>query len=349
MEMSHIWREAEACGQRAVLATVIAVEGHAYRKTGASMLLMEDGTTLGSISPGCMESDLLARVSSVLESAVPIVVDYDFRSEDDLMWGEHVGCGGEVRVLLESMSGSLLEHVQEGLKRLDEGKAVALARWISRNPMHVKYRLFSSMPEERPNRHGLQIEADEETYVSYLLPQPRLIIFGAGNDAVPVAKMAVSTGFRTVVADWREGLLARERFPDVERLLGLPGDVLKELQLKESDYVVVMSHQLRRDHEFLQLVAPYKLRYVGIMGSSARSARLLEGISPPQWFHYPVGLDIGAEGPDEIAVSILAELIQIRRGGDMRQDKDGGHEEVCRGDLFSRWKKQTHAASQAFH
>jgi xanthine dehydrogenase accessory factor len=349
MGIRGILRKAESCEQRSVLATVIEVEGHAYRKTGSAMLLMEDGTLLGSISPGCMESDLQARIPHILESGAPEIVDYDFRSEDDILWGEDMGCGGEIRVLLEPLSGTLLVHLQEVNRLLDGGKSVILTRIIRRLPLRVMYRMLSIMPGEKSHQLSIPIAADEQCYVCNLTPEPRLIIFGAGNDTIPVAKMAASSGFETIVADWREGLLAEERFPDAECVLGLPVKLLKEFKLKESDYVVVMSHQLRRDREFLQMIEPYKLQYVGIMGSSARTDLLLEGMSPPAWFHYPVGLNIGADGPEEIAVSIVAELIQIKRSNERRWDKDGGHEEANHRDIFGRWKKQSNAASQAFH
>ncbi len=126
--------------------------------------------------------------------------------------------------------------------------------------------------------------------------------------------MAASVGFRVVVADWREAFCNAERFPGVETVVAFPEQLVEQLQLNAQDYVIVMSHQFEKDTAFVRGAMESSLRYLGIMGSRDRTEKMLEGLERPDWLHYPVGLNIGSEGPVENAVSIVAELIRMKRG-----------------------------------
>lgn len=153
-----------------------------------------------------------------------------------------------------------------------------------------------------------------ELFNTLFVPKPRLVIFGGGLDSRPVADLAAKSGFRIAVADWREGSLQHE-FPGAERVICSPSEAAARLRITPEDYVLICSHQSQRDRQFLESLLPVSPRYIGIIGSKARIALLLEGLEPPASLHAPVGLSIGAEGPEEIAVSIVAEIIQIRRAG----------------------------------
>lgn len=153
-----------------------------------------------------------------------------------------------------------------------------------------------------------------ELFNTLFVPKPRLVIFGGGQDSCPVADLAAKSGFRIAVADWREGSLQHE-FPGAERVICSPSEAGARLRITREDYVLICSHQSQRDRQFLESLLPLSPRYIGIIGSKARVALLLEGLEPPASLHAPVGLSIGAEGPEEIAVSIVAEIIQIRRAG----------------------------------
>ncbi|WP_090950016.1 XdhC family protein [Paenibacillus sp. OK060] len=145
------------------------------------------------------------------------------------------------------------------------------------------------------------------------MPKPRLIIIGAGNDVIPVARLGKSAGFRVVVADWRETFCTTERFPGVEFVRGFPSEIMPVLDIQSGDYIVLMSHQFPREREFLELLEDRNYAYLGIMGSRTRTARLLNDLPPLKQLHSPVGLTIGADGPEEIAISIAAELIACKR------------------------------------
>jgi xanthine dehydrogenase accessory factor len=316
MEAYDILQAVENCEQSAVLATVIHVEGHAYRKQGAMMLLLTDGSLYGSISPGCLEADLLGYVPLVEASQKPQMIEYDMRPADDFGWGETIGCGGLIRILLEPVTGELLVHLLTAKAAVDRGEVVQLTRSFTEGYSHTQYKLCgidkaASTSEDK---------SLSNVYVYTFKPKPRVIVFGANQDAIPLAGLAVSSGFRVVVADWRDAYCTEERFPGAQTVVAFPGELVEKLRLTSSDYVVVMSHQFDKDAEFVRGAMNSRLRYLGIMGSRSRSERLLDGVEPPKWVHYPVGLNIGSEGPIENAISIVAELIRIKRGVRANED-----------------------------
>ncbi|WP_053780568.1 XdhC family protein [Paenibacillus xylanivorans] len=328
---------------RCVLATAVKVEGHAYRKQGVSMLLTEEGTMYGSISPGCLESDLQARVDRVLDSQQLEFVEYDMRPEDDLSWGETIGCGGLIIVLLEPVWGELRSILSHMLTYFQSGSAVELTRSFYNQYTRIYYGVQLAENAESHTLSRLSLvtilssESDvvtseaEENYSQRVslseisrwdiplqistkyAPKPRLIIVGAGNDVIPVVRLGKSAGFRVVVADWRETLCTAERFPGVELVCGFPREVVPVLDIQSRDYIVLMSHQFPREREILELLEHRNYAYLGIMGSRTRTALLLNDLPPLKHLHSPVGLTIGADGPEEIAISIAAELIACKR------------------------------------
>ncbi|WP_339307900.1 XdhC family protein [Paenibacillus sp. FSL R5-0519] len=358
-----------------VLATAIKVEGHAYRKQGVSMLLTEDGEMYGSISPGCLESDLQARVSHVLDTKQMEFAEYDMRPEDDLSWGETIGCGGLVVVLLEPVCDDLRFILQKMHESFQSGTWVALTRTFQDDYTRVEYDWKRIEPAEkrhqpvlRPalvpphdrlandNLTSLQVDVQHSSgnlkhehtestqpsldaelprltlvpeiptsdafstnpwdlpqqLTSLYTPKPRLIIIGAGNDVIPVATLSQSAGFRVVVADWRESLCSLERFPGTELVLGFPAEIMPLLNVNNGDYLIMMSHNFPRERELLEMLVDCEYAYLGIMGSKTRTARLLDGLPPLKHVHSPVGLSIGADGPEQIAISIAAELIACK-------------------------------------
>ncbi|MDR6884381.1 XdhC family protein [Bacillus sp. 3255] len=311
MEAYDILREMERHKQAVVLATVIHVEGHAYRKQGAMMLLMTDGSMFGSISPGCLEADLSGYAPLVWESSKPQMVEYDMRPADDFGWGETIGCGGLIRILLEPVTGELLVQLLAIRAGLERGEAVRLKRVFRKGYSDIVYKLSGAYEAaEEESGRKMPIPA----YSHLFLPKPRLIIFGANPDAVPLAELAAGSGFRVVVTDWRDAYCTPERFPGAETIAAFPQALVQQLALRPDDYVVVMSHQFDKDADFVRGVLNGQLQYLGIMGSRVRTEKLLDGAERPPWLHYPVGLNIGSEGPEENAVSIVAELIRTKRG-----------------------------------
>ncbi|MDQ6419139.1 XdhC family protein [Paenibacillus sp. LHD-117] len=309
MEAADLIKKALSLAGKAVLTTIVRVEGHAYRKAGASMLLEAGGGTSGSVSPGCLEADLKHYADPVLKAGTPQWIEYDMRAEDDLSWGEGIGCGGLVRILLEPVAGGLLIALAEADRLLDRGITVRLVREYGDSMLPSAYSVQAA-----PN--GLE-EPQEAggRFVQRLEPKPRVVLFGGGDDAVPVARLVQLAGFRLAVADFREAVCKPERFPGAELHFGFPSEIMASLALSKGDYVLIMSHQFQRDNEFLKLALNFGPHYIGVMGSTSRTRRMFPSEDIPPSVHYPVGLPIGADGPEEIAISIVAELVGIRRKG----------------------------------
>ncbi|MDP4098723.1 XdhC family protein [Paenibacillus sp. P96] len=335
MEMADLCAAVVNSPERKVLATVVYIDGHAYRKEGASMLLGERGSIWGSISPGCMESDLLGWAEAVLSTGKVERVPYDMRPEDDLSWGENIGCGGLLHIVLEPVTGKLEQVMQQMHYCFLEGQQVMLTRRYDWDNGTAEYVLGKAVsPQEAAAPWPV-------VYFHTYEPKPRLILVGAGEDAVPVSRLAAGAGFRVTVADWREALMTAERFPGAELVYGFPSEIFALLNIRSSDYVLLMSHQFQREKEFLALLQAAEYAYLGIMGSKDRTTRLTEGLIITANLHSPVGLAIGADGPEEIAVSITAELIALRRGKQLEQPKGGARYERSRNSARG-WTKRAH-------
>ncbi|MGF7050674.1 xanthine dehydrogenase accessory factor [Paenibacillus sp. DS2015] len=319
--MSDICAAIQQETQRCVLATIIEVEGHAYRKEGVSMLFIEQGHALGNISPGCLENDLQARVTSILDEGKACKVEYDMRPTDDMMWGENIGCGGRIMVLLEPIMGELRTILSQMDDMFNRGESVQLERMIREQDLEVTYHLqsfTSTSPIVSTMVESMAEGGDESTHglvsvLSTYYSKPRLIILGAGDDVIPVVKLAMRIGFRVTVADWRSELCITSRFPGATLFIDFPSSLFNKLHITHADYVLLLSHQFQREREFLELLQEVPCAYVGIMGSKERTSRLMEGLSPFPTLSSPVGKDIGAEGPEEIAISIAAELVELKR------------------------------------
>ncbi|MEK5253149.1 XdhC family protein [Paenibacillus sp. FSL F4-0125] len=344
----------------AVLATLIEVEGHSYRKPGAVMLFFEGGT-IGSLSPGCLESDLQLRTSEIWERGLPEIVEYNMLSPDDLSWGETVGCGGKIKVVLEPVQGELQELLVQASDRLSAGERLVLFREavgrgfdynleldtdisLSQNKKHPK--LSHLAKESMATGRFMAAQAELTAFHTCFVPKPRLVIFGGGRDVVPIAELANRVGFRVVIADWREGSLQNE-FPHAERIICSPTEVVQRLGVAQEDYVLICSHQIGRDKQFLESVIPQAPLYIGVIGSKARIALLLEGLEVPAFLYAPVGLPIGGEGPEEIAVSIIAEIIQIRRAG-LRELPKGADSFESSRNIFGSRAEQADGRVQGF-
>ncbi|PLS03228.1 XdhC family protein [Neobacillus cucumis] len=320
-----------------VLATIIRVEGSAYRKEGTSMLFRGDGTQIGLLSAGCLEKDLSYHVQDVINQRNTKTIVYDLRDEDDLSWGQGAGCNGVISVLLEPIDACLREHLCKLKFHLDSGRRVTMIKKLSKDYSVSDYLFMTDEQQLFGKWHGrlsLQIksllncihqslpksgitfsqELSADLYLHCFEPKPRLIVFGAGRDAVPLVSMASQAGFSVLVSDWRPALCKEKFFPDADQLfMGFPSEVMSMLSLSSIDSVIILTHHFQRDRELLHLLKGHKLRYLGVLGSKARTKRLFDGREIPPEITSPVGLPIGAEGPEEIAISIVAELIQRQR------------------------------------
>lgn len=317
--------------KEAVLATIIHVDGSAYRKEGTSMLIFEDGTCTGVLSAGCLEEDLKARAVELIngvESAQKVT--YDLRSEDDLSWGSGSGCNGVIRVMLKRVDETFRKQLLELKNHLDNRVPVLSIKDISgveRVIVPLKYEKSTGRWQTESGCHDLNglrrfqkcnELVENKVFHQIYWPKPRLSLIGGGPDARPLAKIAETAGFEVHVFDWREAFCSRKHFsPKTVCHLVSMEEELREWKWSPLDAVMIMTHQFQKDKIVLAHLLKKELFYLGVLGPSARTAQLLEGDEIPSHVDTPAGIDIGAEGPEEIAISILGQVIrQMRKDGE---------------------------------
>lgn len=333
--------QAQDRGSTCVLATLVSVDGSSYRRAGARMLLLADGRRIGSISGGCLEEDVLIHAREVAADGRPKLLAYDTGSENELVWGPGSGCGGTVRVLLERVSGAPAWAV--ALKgNLGAGRPTRIETvWAAQDPALLGTRLadenavedLASPPGSGTPRPNLSV------FSMVVEPAPHLFIYGAGDDARPLARFASELGWGVTVADPRAAFASIERFPGVCRLVvGPPDELIGRTAPGPSALAVVMTHSFSHDLGLVRHLINRPLAYLGLLGARMRTEKLLDALaasgSPVQpelraRLHAPIGLDIGAEGPEEVALSIVAEIqaaITRRNARPLRERKGPIHE-----------------------
>ena len=353
------WRKARNENQDAVLATVVHVSGSAYRRPGARMLMLPDGARVGSISGGCLEGDVSQKAWWLTEDGKATLRVYDTMSEEDIVWEFGLGCNGIIQVLLERLGSGSAREAMEFLDRCRMERADAVVCTVIRanGPACVGERLFVSSGKVRggtlastpielallPHCERTFLERKSrlahvencEVFVEWAgLPVP-LVIFGAGHDAIPLVNIAKQIGWHVTVADGRPAYAKAGRFPDADCVVHIhPGDPLAGLEIGPQTAVVLMTHNYPQDGKLLQRILPLAPRYLGILGPKARTARLFAelGVSIDDGaLNAPIGLDIGADTPESIALSIAAEIqavVSARGGGMLRLRDDSIHAPV---------------------
>lgn len=292
----------------AVLATLVRVEGSSYRRPGARLLLLPDGTRIGSISGGCLEEDVISRAQRVASTGMADMVVYDTTSENDLVWGVGLGCHGVVRVLIERLPARprWAEQLAENFAARIE-TAVAVAYHTENGTT-----LGTSIAEQA------SCSKPYETFVERIRPPTRLCIFGAGDDAQPLARLGAEMGWRVTVADPRPAYATAERFPSAGSIVTAPvSDLVGKVDPDAGSLAVVMTHHYVHDVPLMRGLLARPLAYLGLLGPRKRAERILADLAaagftpnPEQRakLHAPVGLDLGADGPEEVALSIVAEI-----------------------------------------
>ena len=329
------WR---AAGTPLVLATVYETVGSTYSKPGHRILIAADGDYRGLVSGGCLEGDLSDRARAVLATDRPAPVTYDMRDAADEIFGLGVGCNGLLRVFLQplhperdyepfaSIAAALVGRERAALATVIESAKAELPVGATLLCSARATRAFgvgdaaAALLEQRARRTlatataELATEAGATVLFAPLKPIPRLLVLGAGLDAVPLVAMAAELGWFVIVADHRPAYLSRGGFTGAERaLLVEPGALGRALDLGAFDAIIVMSHHLATDRKYLAELASIDAPYLGVLGPRARRTRLLADLGADSHglearLRGPVGIDIGADSPESIALSILADL-----------------------------------------
>ena len=332
----------------AVLATLVRVKGSSYRKAGARMVFRAGGAQTGVISAGCLEADLKARIHAVLSQGEPQVAAFDLGSDLDLVWGTGMGCQGKVDVLLEAVPpGAPAAWMSLCVQLLEARRTGVLATVFGARgtPVHAKVgdrfvlddRALGLLPPPGPFADTLlpamrQAQArgvaesralpsgsgELDVLLEPILPPYALWIFGAGEHARPLARLAKALGWFLGIVDHRPALATPERFPEADRIVvGHPPACFEGLPFDARSAALVVSHVYEKDRQAVAMLLQQPLGYLGLQGNRIRSARLLQELqdaglvlteAQQQIMHFPAGLDLGAESPEGIALSMLAEV-----------------------------------------
>ncbi len=314
---------AGACAQ-SVLATLVTVEGSSYRRPGARLLVSDDGIRIGSVSGGCLEEDILERARKVAANGVPQLAVYDTTTENDLIWGVGLGCHGVVQVLIERLPlrPAWADAVCRSLK---EGQPTELAVvWRSGGSVALGTYLIN----DKLITDNDASDEDRKIYLETVSPPQQLAIFGAGDDARPLARLAKDIGWSVTVADPRLAFATLKRFPGADSLVCAPPDELvAQVAPGASALAVVMTHRYVHDLPILRSLLTRPLAFLGLLGPKKRADKILDDLAAGGFdvtpamrarLHAPVGLDIGGDTPDEVALSIVAEIQCVLAGRDGR-------------------------------
>ena len=341
--------ELAAAGRRAAIATVVRIAGSAYRRAGAKLLVEDSGATRGGVSGGCLEADVRETALAVMREGVPRLRHYETGDDDRTVWGLGLGCDGAVDIYVQpvtSADGQDVARVRAllsgdspfAVSTVVRGPSTALGRMLvtgedlpadsTGTPVldrEIARRAEAILAAGESKLHDIQSGgADIEStgvFTEVHVPPPRLVICGAGDDAMPLAAHASQIGFRVTVVDHRPAYLSPDRFPDAERIEHRPDDGLEGLPVGPRTHLVVMTHSFAHDREWVRRLLRTASPYIGLLGPRARRDEILEqiaatgdriGVKGTDRLFAPVGLDLGADGPEQIAVSILAELLAVR-------------------------------------
>ncbi|PZX54947.1 XdhC family protein [Algoriphagus chordae] len=348
-------------GKKTALATVVQVDGSAYRRPGARMLVSEDGELTGAISGGCLEGDALRKAQTVIFQQKSMLVTYDTTDDDDQKFGIGLGCNGIIHVLIEPVDYQNTINPIELLKIATQDRVlcrlvtVFSVKYSKQEQVGTKVLLKENQVfgdkesldnslwkqvqneiEEADSNHHiiLKYEAfdDVQVFIESIKPVIKVLLFGAGNDTIPLAKIAEVLGLEVIVIDGRKNLATAQRFPAAIQLVTGSGDqVVKQLNTDAHTAALLMTHNFDYEAQVLEDLLPLELPYVGILGPKKKSEKLIErlekkGLAVNQAAIYsPMGLDIGAEGSEEIALSILAEVkaVLAKKQGTFLRNKTG--------------------------
>lgn len=338
------FRKVDVTHRTAALATVVKVRGSSYRSPGARMLITDDGKWIGSISGGCLEGDALRKARQVMMDKKPMTVTYDTREESNQNLGIGLGCNGVIDVLIEPID--ILENnnpINIFEKFISAKEPLALATifngptgvgekmifhstgevedYFSNNELSIKVRedlakLFSSKRSEAKafQLHGIETEV----FLEVIQPTVSLIIFGGGFDARPVSQLAKTLGWDVLVTDECVAHIAPLFFPTADKLSLCHRDFIdRDFDITSFTACVLMSHNYEYDRDVLKKLLHTETPYIGILGPRKRFDKMQNEFAEQgtllkpediHRIHSPIGLDIGAETPDEIAISIIAEI-----------------------------------------
>lgn len=356
--------------RKAALATVVQVRGSSYRSPGARMLITDDGKWVGSISGGCLEGDALRKARQVMTDKKAVTVTYDTREESNQNLGIGLGCNGVIDVLIEPVDPTEPNAINLFETLLAKKEPVALATVFSNSRYTGEKLLLNrhkeiviSFSDQRMNalvlpdlanvlesgKSGAKtypFDGDSvEVFIELIQPAISLMIFGGGFDARPVSQLAKTLGWEVTVTDECVAHIAPVFFPHADKLSLCQREFVdRDFNITPYTACVLMSHNYEYDRDVLKKLISSPAPYIGILGPRKRFDKMIkefaaEGIELSgddlHRIHSPIGLDIGAEAPDEIALSIVSEIqgkFASRSGGFLKYRNAPIHQRDLKSD-----------------
>ena len=352
MDIISAFDKAHSAGRQTALATVVHVEGSSYRREGARMLIAEDGQITGAISGGCLEGDALRKALFVMQEKKAKLVVYDTSNEDDVEVGFQLGCNGIIQVLIEPIINDKPDNPISILKEALTARHYAIVATVfslnKNNPQVGTCLLLKEdgtivktindsfvtlvlddaksalTQRESSVKNYVYEERELRAFINLIKPQITLVIVGAGNDAMPVVKIAELLGWKVMVVDGRSNYANTKRFSSgCQVIVSKPEKIFSEINIDDQTVFVLMTHNYNYDLAMLRELIIRNVRYIGVLGSGGKVKRMIEELKEqnlnidkelPKIFG-PVGLDVGAETPEEIALSIMAEIQTVLYDG----------------------------------
>ena len=330
-----------ALGERVALATVVSTWGSSPRPVGSLMAVNSSGQIAGSVSGGCVEAAVVEKALTILDGAPPELLH--FGVSDEKAWGVGLACGGSIEVFVTRLKQSDFESIPPVIGKrkpllfatvlsdprgsvgeifiADESGMVGESHALSPIADWMTSQVDQLFSNPTPRRVVVEDRPAFELFINPLQPPDRLVIVGGVHIAIALARLARLIGYETIVIDPRRMFAAEERFPDVDRLIqAWPQEAFTDLELTPSTAVAILTHDPKIDDPAVIAALASPAFYIGVLGSrkthAARIQRLgRAGVTEPALarLHAPIGLDLGAQSPKEIALSILAEIVATRR------------------------------------
>jgi xanthine dehydrogenase accessory factor len=346
-ELQQIIQAYEVCkseNQPVALATVVQVDGSAYRRPGARMLVTQEGNLTGAISGGCLEGDALRKAQAVIFQQKSMLVTYDTTDEDDQKFGVGLGCNGIIHVLIEPIDFGNSDNPVELIKKALSDREISLLLTLFSVPNSKSEQIgtiylkkgnhdFGSLSKVHADfRQVLEKEISDfdvtqnviKSYSKYqqvsvffelIKPPIRVLLFGAGNDTVPLAKMADILGLELILIDGRKNLATQTRFPFVKQIIqGSAEEVVDQIETDPNTVAILMTHNFEYEVIILEKLLTCMIPYIGILGPKRKTEKLIQRLETKgiqvhtDNLYAPVGIEIGAETSEEIALSVLAEI-----------------------------------------
>jgi len=327
-DIVRLWRQDEVVA----LVTLVRAEGSSYRRPGARLLLAAEGEYAGTISGGCLEAEVVRKAAWLVREGA-VVERYSTMFDDTAEVPFGLGCGGVVDLLIEPAGTPECMAMLAALEGALAGDEKTVLSWLPRYGRGLSRAVLSAtgdftfasemltepeLMEVRAKVLRGEIESlASEVFVERITAPQRLFVLGAGDDAKPVVSMAALLGWSVLVMDGRSQMARAERFPEAEQVVAASAVSSEVLAIRHDDAVVLMTHSYEQDRELLAAILPMYPRYLGLLGARHRSSLLISEVAAMlDWtlseccdrIYAPVGLDLGGDGPEAIALAVIAEV-----------------------------------------